>query len=160
MPSADNTSPPRESWLATLRESLRGGERDFTTETIGRAVVLLAGGVGHQAQPEQVPGNGRGMLSLPIDAHRAVLDIWLHALSEIAEHVDALALDVRIAVDRGTEPPTPAPRRVVMLSAADAGSQPRGKLSLPTWSWKSPAVGTVPAGRPSMSIMIPLMPWL
>ncbi|MCB1182217.1 MATE family efflux transporter [bacterium] len=32
----------RPGLLATLRESLAGGERDYTTETIGRAVVLLA----------------------------------------------------------------------------------------------------------------------
>lgn len=36
------TESPRTGFFATIRESLRGGERDYTAMTIGRAVTLLA----------------------------------------------------------------------------------------------------------------------
>ncbi len=41
--STSSLDPARRgNWLAVLREVLAGGERDYTTETIGRAVVLLS----------------------------------------------------------------------------------------------------------------------
>jgi putative MATE family efflux protein len=53
------TRPP--GLWATLRESLRGGERDYTTETIGRAVVLLA-----------VPM----VLEMAMESVFAIADVW------------------------------------------------------------------------------------
>jgi len=64
-----------------------------------RVVVVLAGSVGGR---DNSPANGRGVLALPLDGERDVLDEWLARLAEFARDTDASDLDVRIATGRQT----------------------------------------------------------
>ncbi len=73
-----------------------------------RTVVLLAGGLGRRTQS---PGNGRGILALPITPERDALDVWLDTLGRFAEELrDDASLDVRIAIDQRTRAPQTAGR--------------------------------------------------
>ena len=83
------------------------------------------------------------------------------ALTVTWSHVFLIAPSAQMT-DTRSEPLTPAPYRWANLTGAGAFTQVDGLADVPTLKMKSLALTprAWKSGRPAMSIMIPLMPWL